>query len=161
MRRRGWKSWWIGAVLGLVAVGFACSDVSGPYEELGERREAWEALGLDDYDYTLRVVCFCPGEVTTPVRVAVRGDTVADLTYVQSGEPVDSLYRSLFLDVDGLFDKIRGALDQDADSLDARYHATLHFPTHVWIDYSRLMADEEIGYEASELAAVQVARRSR
>lgn len=152
--------WSITVLAGLAAFGASCGDPAGPEAEVNERRDAWEALGLDDYAYTLRVVCYCLDEVTNPVRVTVRGDTIASLTYVQSGAAVDSPYRSLFPDVDGLFDEIRDALDQGADSVDVRYHNTLHFPTHVWIDYDRRTADEEIGYEASDLTPLQGSQQS-
>jgi hypothetical protein len=149
----GWvRSPWCAPAALCAALALGCNDPLGPEDALDAQRRAWQAMHLEDYAYTLRIVCYCLDEVTTPVRVEVRDGAITTLTYVASGEPVAADYRSMFLDVDGLFARIRDALDQNADSLDARYHPTLHYPEHVWIDYDRQTADEEIGYEASELA---------
>lgn len=40
---------------------------SGAQRDLNTARAKWEKSGIDDYEYHLRILCFCPPNVTFPV----------------------------------------------------------------------------------------------
>jgi len=133
-----------------IITGAACTDLGGIESRFQIERDAWEALNLRSYDYTLRISCYCLDEVTSPVRVQVRAGGIASLSYVHNGEPVAEAYQGSFPTIDGLFAKLRDAFDSGADSVSVEYDSALHFPRAISIDYVLEMADDEIGYAASD-----------
>ncbi len=151
--------------LGLVAAIAACSifdpDDGDLQSELDANRSAWESLAYADYDFRLQISCFCPPEITQPVRVAVRDDVIASLTYVVTDDPVPAQHRGVFLTVDGLFDRIQDAIDGGADSITVVFDPELFYPTSIAIDYELQTADEEIAYEARDLIPVRSVVLSR
>ena len=80
----------------------------------------------------------------------VRAGTITDLSYLYNGEPVEQEYQGLFPTIDGLFAKLQDAFDTGANSVSVAYDPTLHFPQAIWIDYDPHLADDEIGYTASD-----------
>lgn len=113
----------------------------------------WAASRPASYEFTVSQQCFCPPEIRNPVVVTVRGDSIVSRTYVGTGAPLDTARAPMALTVDGLFAKIRDARARSAAAINVTYHATLGYPTQLWIDYSAAMADEEVGFEARDLRA--------
>jgi len=134
-------------------VGPPPADASGtPAErspELDAARQRWEDAGLDAYRFTLQRICFCPSpDYTGPFEVAVRHgaiDTVRlDGAIVEDDRAVT---------VGDLFALLEEAYDREAERVDVAFDPVLGYPTSISIDYSSRMADEEIGYRVSALAA--------
>lgn len=130
----------------------ACTVITGPDDEwdreqrdLSRARRLWSAQGIDDYEYVVRRDCFCVmGGVA--VRVVVQNHLVVAREIDLSGVPVPSSAAYLYPSIDGLFGILQEAIDDRADEITARYDASYGFPTDLWIDYDRRMADEEEGY---------------
>ena len=115
--------------------------------ELDAARERWQAAGLDDYQMTLRRVCFCPApDYTGPFGVTVRDGELAAVTL--GGDRVDDERGET---VDGLFDLIEDAYLRRAETVAVEFDPELGYPTNLSIDYSLQMVDEEIGYLVSDL----------
>jgi len=151
VRRIGRRGGLAGALT--IVIGAACSTLGGddgPEERFRANRAAWEALDIQSYDYTIHVSCFCPDEVTSPVRVAVRGGAIDSLLYVDSGEPVSERYQGSFPTIDGLFANLQYAFDRGAYSVSVEYDPALHFPRTIFVDYDRMAADDEFGLETSD-----------
>lgn len=108
-------------------------------ESLNESRQRWRALNLTTYefDYTdfgefgfrRRVVSVKDGEV-----IEWNGDL--------NGETIGSFGGNH--SIEDLFDLIESAIDQEAERIAVRYHPTQGYPQSIFIDYSFLIADEEI-----------------
>lgn len=113
----------------------------------------WTANRPTSYEFTVSQQCFCPPEIRNPVVVTVRGDSIVSRAYAGTGAPLDTTRAPMALTVDGLFAKIRDAKARKAAAINVTYHATLGYPTKLWIDYSAAMADEEVGFEARDLRA--------
>jgi hypothetical protein len=131
----------------------ACSDVSVDVRSLTEleRAEArWDRFGPDSYVYAIRVLCFCPVEYTTPVRVRVENGVAVERTYVDSGMPVPSALEDQFPTVDGLFHMLRRAYADEADEVIVSYDPGWGYPTELSIDYELQLADEEIAVTVTE-----------
>ena len=122
-------------------------DRAATVRELNVARQKWRGLGLSDYRYQFRQICFCAPPVTTPALVTVRGGSLVDAVYVASGDPVADASR--IPTIDGLFAQLQEAVDERAAEVRVQYDATLGFPTQIYIYRDRRMADEEIGYEVS------------
>lgn len=144
-----------GADLGVAALAAGCALLGSdrwdsPRAELDEARARWAESDVADYDLTIARLCFCPEDVRGPARVRVRNHTVVDRTYAGSGEPVDPQWVSYFPTVEGLFEFIEDAIDRDAHRLEVEYDPERGYPTRAWADYLENVADEELGFEATE-----------
>jgi hypothetical protein len=131
----------------------ACSDLGVGLRSLTEleRAEAkWDRFGPDSYVYAIRVLCFCPVEYTTPVRVRVEDGVAVERTYVDTGTPVPSALEDHFPAVDGLFDMLRRAYADEADEVIVSYDPGLGYPTELSIDRDEQLADEEIAVTVTE-----------
>ncbi|HEY7530014.1 MAG TPA: DUF6174 domain-containing protein [Gemmatimonadota bacterium] len=134
----------------------SCSDGAGPGSrrptsgELAQQRELWGERGIEDYVLTVRRVCECLPEAIGPVEVRVRDGVAVSRTYRATGLPVDPPHADLFPTVEGLFDAVEDGIRRDAERLEVEY-APLGFPSRVLIDVRRLVGDDEMVLEASEL----------
>jgi hypothetical protein len=75
---------------------------TGQLAELQERRATWVARKIDNYQFRLRISCFCAGEITHPVLIEVRQGAVATVLDLETGRPVTD--KSRYLSITGLFD---------------------------------------------------------
>jgi hypothetical protein len=103
-----------------------------------------------DYTFELTVTCFCMGS-GSPVTVTVEdGEVVTAVQSVgqsggrdgetQAGDPADELYWLTINDV------IEHANDTDADKVQVDWPAGQDYPTSVFVDGDKTMADDETGY---------------
>jgi hypothetical protein len=83
--------------------------------------------------------------------LVVRDGEVAGATYVETGEPVDQPVLLWLPTVEGLFERIREAIDQEAEVLVVEYDEEFGYPTLASVDISRMIADEEYSFTASQL----------
>ncbi len=103
--------------------------------QLAEARARWRAAGIASYRTRIAIRCFCPGSITATRTVVVR-----------RGRPIGAVPGHLrdVATVPRLFARIEEAIRAGAATLDVRY-ATSGRPTSVYVDRSRMIADEERG----------------
>ena len=137
-------------VLVAVLVGSGCSVLDDPREPaaLVEARARWAAAGPASYSMTLTRSCYCPREFSGPFGVTVRDGAVASVTLDGEAVPLERA-----LTIEALFDLVAEAYARDAARVDVIYDLGLGYPTHVSIDYSVQIADEEIAYTVADLEA--------
>ena len=139
------------AIVTLTAGG--CSGVLGiGGDRLDSNLDRWRSNRPARYHFTYRNRCFCAG--TEPVVVAVVGDSVVGVTPV-SGEGAPPLPASSYRTVDGLFALIAEWRDRDPVHTHLEFHDSLGYPTDVFFDFRANVADEEQGFEISDLRAVE------
>ncbi len=130
----------------------SCSDPLGPEQEALDRNLArWRRLAPAHYSYRYHLQCFCGPALTRPMILVVRDGEVAGATYVETGEPVDQPVLLWLPTVEGLFERIREAIDQEAEVLVVEYDEEFGYPTLASVDISRMIADEEYSFTASQL----------
>ena len=105
----------------------------------------WPTYDVEDYTFTLRVLCYCPG-AGVPVTVTVTNGTVASAVLARKGSgrpagaPAPEWQRVTINDV------IDAANDIDADTVDVRWPDGQDYPMSVWVDRDTHTIDEEVGY---------------
>ncbi len=126
-------------------------DPLAPERDRLARHEAlWRSQRITSYQFRYRQACYCLPETTAPVVITVRDGSIAEVVKVGSGEPADAsapFYRS----VEQIFDVIRTAIDDGAESLTVGYDEQLGYPRSVSVDPRRQVADDELQLYASEL----------
>ena len=155
MTRRNPQRWGLGAVLVTLAACGTLGPLDGPLEELEQARERWEAYEPANYSYAVRRLCFCAPESIGPVRVVVSNGIVVEARYVATSDTVPTSFRSLFPAVEGLFDILEDAYDNDASDVDVTYDPNTGVPTNFFIDYIENAIDDEVGYEVTAQVGVE------
>jgi hypothetical protein len=155
--------------LAIAAAAFAiaaCGNLLAPSDrrqrtELEHSWRLWQARRSLSYEYVQQRLCYCALEATAAVRLTVLNDVVVMRRYEDMPEPIPQSLNSLWGTVDDLFRLVEGALDMRAASLLVTYHSTLGYPTHISIDYSTAIADDELVITATALRplALSVAAR--
>ena len=139
-------------VIWLALLGFAEPASAGHLpvvqQQLDQHRLAWQAAGAVDYDFRFQRVCFCVPDYVQPGLVHVRGGRIDSVEHPDTGAALDP---DIYLSVDDLFDKAQQALDRDAIEVTLQYDPALDYPTSLFIDIHRQLADDEIAYQASGL----------
>jgi hypothetical protein len=131
------------------AVLAGCSDSLGPAKSrLDENREKWRAQGLTTYVFTLSQACFCA--INGPVRVLVANGSVLTATQISTGQPIDTRFVST---IESLFDFIERGIANHSALLQVTYDPALGFPAKIVSDGSQNVADDEVTYEVSDVAA--------
>ena len=80
--------------------------------------------------------------------VTVRGGAIVSVESVATGAPQDPAF---YYTVEGLFDLLEDSIDQSVASLSASYDSGLGYPTSGYIDRNQMIADEELGFQSSNL----------
>jgi hypothetical protein len=139
------------ALLALPVLGCGTTGPSDPLdrerERLEQARAQWRSLGIVDYRFTFQRSCFCAPSLREPALVNVLRGAIVSVEDM-AGSPQDP---ALYYTVEELFALIEEAIDQDAARLSVTYDSGLGYPTSAFIDRSEMIADEEIGFEASRL----------
>jgi hypothetical protein len=123
------------------------------------------AYGERDYRYRLTMTCYCPG-AGTPIDITVKDGAVTAAAYVVSTEPsaVESMPtvgrgadpheggptpvpQSRQLTIDDIID----AANQPAAKITLDWPAGQAYPSSVYIDQDQQVADDELGYEISDV----------
>lgn len=132
-------------------VSLACSDLGPARSDLGHdltvNRARWEAVGLETYVYDVQRSCFCPVEAVGPVRVRVENGAIVSRTYPQTGDTVRTAFADVFPTIDGLFDVLERAIEQDAADIQVTWDPDTGVPLSFFIDYIANAVDEEQGYQ--------------
>jgi len=139
----------------LSAIVAAACGVTGPsgrhageQARLDQARAQWRAQGIADYTYVFSRGCFCVEEAREPVTITVRGGAIASVVSVAGGV---SRGPAQYPTVEGLFDLVQDAIDEDADAIRTEYDPARGYLASAWLDISERLADEEISVEARSL----------
>lgn len=139
---------WAAAVLGTVG----CSSPFDSNEQLvlAQARQRWASRGFTDYTFETHHGCFCPPEITGPVRIIVRQGTVLSVTLLETGAllaPADLVH---WYTIEQLFDRIPATADQEGvDDVRVTYDPALGYPTSIQIIPDKGVLDGGGSYSVS------------
>ena len=117
-----------------------------PESTFNRSLKLWQSKAVVDYSYELRVICFCPAEVTSPVLVEIRNGVTSSVRYAADNVPATNEFFERFNTVEKLFAVIRDAYNRKADTVSAAYDLGYGVPISVSIDYIKLAVDEELAF---------------
>jgi Family of unknown function (DUF6174) len=138
----------------LACAAFAgCAD-STDDTDLAAARSRWENQIHGAYLFTWQQSCECLRDMTRPIEITVTGDQIKNAVYADDRTPVGEPTRGLLLTVDGVFDRIQQAVDEDAERIAVDYDRTWGFPATVFVDYRAVVADEELALTLSDFAPI-------
>jgi len=109
--------------------------------------QKWRAAGIHDYNFSLDQSCLCPG--VQPVSVTVQNDAVQSARNLKDGTPVAASVLGRLPSLDGILQKIEAAYAQPAEHITLTLNPEYGYPERVFIDYSTMIADEELSYQIS------------
>lgn len=147
------------ALVLLAAAAAAACGVTGPsgrhageQARLDQARAQWRAQALSDYAFVFSRGCFCVTEYREPTTVTVRGGAVVSAVSVAGGVARDP---ASYPTVEGLFDLVQNAIDEDADQIRTEYDPARGYLVAGYFDISERIADEELSVEARSLAPLR------
>lgn len=128
------------------------SGSSTPEEtELQAKRTQFTQNMTGSYQFQWRQSCECSQDATAPMLITVTNGAISDAIYIETELPVPAGIREHLDTIDGVFDRIQDAIDEDAHMIYVEYDAQLGFPKSVAIDYSEQIADEELSLVISNV----------
>jgi hypothetical protein len=118
-----------------------CTKSSG-LDEVDDYFKKWNRLGITDYEFTLRVNCFCTSETVGPHKILVKKNSIVSV----NGIPYDPNTHFSVKTIEQLFTYIQKTLAEKPVQKTLAFDAQYFYPTNVYFDMSEMIADEEIGY---------------
>jgi hypothetical protein len=118
-----------------------CTKGSG-LDEVDDYFKKWNKLGITNYEYTLRVNCYCTQETVGPHKIVVKNNSIVSV----NGNPYDPNAHFSVKTIEQLFMYIQKKLAEKPVQKTLSFDAQYFFPNNVYFDMSEMIADEEIGY---------------
>jgi hypothetical protein len=140
----------LAAVLLLAVVGCASPTAPSDRAQLEQARARWAAQGGDSYSFELQRDCFCL-LAGRRISITVENGAVTTAEDANSKDTIAQTFLVYLLTVPDLFDLISSALDSGVAALSVSYDRLYGYPTHIAIDYSATVADDELALTASNL----------
>jgi len=138
-----------------ISPGESAQAVNQASREVRAQQRLWNQQRLRNYRYTLEVSCFCVPEMRQPVVIEIQDGVPVSYTYEATGQPAEASYFERYSTVPKLFNLARAALYRTPNSMTMQFDPELGYPTQINIDYSAVMADEEIYLKIRDLQALQ------
>jgi hypothetical protein len=136
----------LAAALGLLLLPGCGLVKSGPQRDLDVNRAKWEQANIKNYEYHLRVNCFCPPNVTFPVIIKVQNGVNVSAEYAQEPREITNEFFKPLDTIDELFDIVQKSIHDEVDSLVVEYDSTYGYPKSITIDRITNAIDDEIAY---------------
>ncbi len=139
----------------------ACSLLGtedAPQDRLETYRNEWKTRGLSSYQYELHRTCFCVNWLY-PALIEVRDDTVSAVLDPKTGNPLRSPHTgdlaietapNAYLTVDGLFDIVERAIEEEYHRLNVEYNDYLGFPHDIDLEVGKDVTDDRETYVVEE-----------
>jgi hypothetical protein len=123
---------------------------SNDSDELSVNKSKWNRKNISDYEFTLRINCFCPQERVGPHMIKVVNNEIVSVNNLAyDPDKTGELYT-----IDQLFTFVETSIERKPYLKTIEYNSTYGYPQTVWFDFDRTMADEEIGYQVSDLKEI-------
>jgi len=106
--------------------------------------ELWESFNINDYNMTQTISCFCfPYEFTQPKDIEVENNLIIS---IDGKNPDETIGYNSFMTINKLFDFIESKLNDQPEFYEIEYNEEYGYPETLYFDMSKMIADEEIGY---------------
>lgn len=120
--------------------------IDSEIDRLNTFRDLWEAQGIDSYEMTQEVSCFCASDFRFPKRLTIENNRLVAV----NGGPFDEQFPNEFMTIEEAFNFIEDRLFENPATARIFYDGTFGFPYTFYFDMDLRIADEEIGYSFSD-----------
>lgn len=126
-------------------------------DALEEHQSLWERQEIEDYQYDLQVRCFCPRWLY-PATIKVHDDTVAAVLDPETGDTLrtpDSGSPALqeapdgYPTVEGLFEVVERAIDEEYHRLSVEYNDRYGYQEEIDYEVGENVTDDEVRYNVT------------
>lgn len=125
------------------------TDHSALAQTLAENRTKWNELGAANYQFNFARSCFCLRDYTREAVVQVANGAIVAATYADDGVAVAADLNDRYDTIDEIFALLAAAVAAGAVQIDVEFDPVLGYPTSLYIDHDRRIADEEQSIAAS------------
>jgi hypothetical protein len=119
--------------------------------ELEKNIEKWQSFKICNYTITRTVSCNCLDEYTIPKSFKIENCVV---TYIDN-EPYQGNQLVLNKTIDEMFEFINELYTKNTHILEVNYDDKYGFPTYLYIDYDKMIADDETSYSFSKFTPTE------
>jgi len=128
----------------------ACS-VGG--SEFSRNQKTWQDANIKHYRFELDISCFCAFRSLMPLTIEVLDEQIVSMMGADGSVILDTdpnyAYFAEYASINNLFVKLDTAFNSGAEEVTVMYDAAYGFPTAIFIDQSKQMADEELRLNVS------------
>jgi hypothetical protein len=110
----------------------------------------WKKKGISNYEMTMKISCYCLQGRVGPHLIVVENDKIKTVNNL----PYDSSKTGPILTINELFDFIIISLAKNPYQHSLDYNTIFYYPKNIYFDFSKQVADEEIGYEITSFKAL-------
>ena len=110
----------------------------------------WKKKGISNYEMTMKISCYCLQGRVGPHLIVVENDKIKTVNNL----PYDSTKTGPILTINELFDFIISSLAKNPYQHSLDYNEIFYYPKIIYFDFSKQIADEEIGYEITSFKAL-------
>ena len=126
-------------------------DPGSVQAQLLRAESRWQRSGIRDYVYEMNWQCFCIREYVAPVITTVIDGSMTGIKFADANQTGVIPSPERFGAMERVFEFLQEAIDRDAASITVEFHQQLGYPTSAFVDYDRLLADEEMGFAVTNL----------
>ena len=120
--------------------------------QLDNNRKKWDSEMASNYQFSFQWSCYCTMDFVAQVNITVQENRIHSAASVDGDVPIPlEVAIERYEAMDGLFDLLQSAIDENAYTISANYHPDLGYPIEVWIDYEKNSVDEELGFTIHNL----------
>ena len=120
--------------------------------QLDNNRKKWDSEMASNYQFSFQWSCYCTMDFVAQVNITVLENRIHSAAYVDGDVSIPlEVAIERYEAMDGLFDLLQSAIDENAYTISANYHPDLGYPIEVWIDYEKNSVDEELGFTIHNL----------
>lgn len=118
---------------------------------LHENIKKWQSFQICDYSFTRIISCYCKEDYTSPKSLKIKNGL---LTHINNKKPQDNEIddRQTIYE---MFKLINDLYAQTTHELKVTYHEKYGFPTYLYVDYNKGIADDESSYKFSKFIPVK------
>lgn len=134
-------------------IGDACQtlDYAALAQALVENSNTWNALQLNDYQFTYHRSCFCEPELNGPLSVELVARLVTSAFNTDTGLYLAPERLAEVETINSLFTHIDNAITAEYVAIEASYDSSHGYPTYLFLDYATEIADDTVAYSVSNL----------
>jgi hypothetical protein len=119
-------------------------------EDPASQLALWKKKGISNYEMTMKISCYCLQGRVGPHLIVVENDKIKTVNNL----PYDSTKTGPLLTINELFDFIIISLAKNPYQHSLDYNTIFYYPKNIYFDFSKQIADEEIGYEITSFKAL-------